>query len=127
MEKCTFCEKDIHNNNLKYCSISCRINYRKEYMQNYNLLHPNIQKIRFWIFTRDNFRCMYCGLSSIEDNIKLEVDHIIPKSKNNKTLQQLFQENKSLLVTCCQNCNLGKNKTELPIEIFNRIQQKLII
>ena len=36
---------------------------------------------RFNIFNRDNFRCTYCGRSSSEDGVKLEVDHIIPVAK----------------------------------------------
>jgi 5-methylcytosine-specific restriction endonuclease McrA len=57
---------------------------------------------RFNIFNRDNFRCTYCGRSSSEDGVKLEVDHIIPVAKGGKNTE----EN---LTTACYECNRGKN------------------
>jgi hypothetical protein len=57
---------------------------------------------RFNIFNRDNFRCTYCGRSSSEDGVKLEVDHIIPVVKGGKNTE----EN---LTTACYECNRGKN------------------
>ena len=63
----------------------------------------NCSKLRFEIFQRDNFTCHYCGRNVKEDKIKLEIDHIIPKSKKIK----LFY-NKEDYVTACQDCNRGK-------------------
>lgn len=56
--------------------------------------------MRFAVFMRDGFRCVYCG-RTIEDGVKLEVDHVYPKSKGGKDTM----EN---LVTSCWECNHGK-------------------
>jgi hypothetical protein len=56
-------------------------------------------KLRYFILKRDNFKCSICGKSSIEQ--KLEIDHIIPISKNGKTI-------KNNLRTLCFDCNRGK-------------------
>lgn len=57
--------------------------------------------LRFEIFKRDGFKCVYCGRNPKEDGIKLHIDHVIPKSKNGK-------ETLSNLVTACSECNIGK-------------------
>jgi len=55
------------------------------------------------IFTRDNFRCAYCG--KVLKDSEITVDHIIPKSRGGKW----EWEN---LVTCCSDCNQRKgNRT----------------
>ncbi len=41
-------------------------------------------KIRFTIFKRDNFRCVYCGRGAV-DNTKITIDHVIPIQKKEKT------------------------------------------
>lgn len=65
---------------------------------------------RFRTLKRDGFRCKYCGRNE-SDNIKLEVDHIIPKSSGGTD----EMEN---LITSCQECNNGKSN----IDIFNTIK-----
>lgn len=61
--------------------------------------------IRYNVLKRDNFTCQKCG-ATVQDGVKLEVDHIIPVSKGGKT-------NMSNLQTLCNRCNKGKsNKTE---------------
>ena len=57
-------------------------------------------KLRFKIFNRDNFTCQYCG-RTIKDGIKLEIDHILPVSKDGKTTSKN-------LITSCFDCNRGK-------------------
>lgn len=57
--------------------------------------------LRYDILKRDGFKCVICG-ASVEDGVKLHVDHIIPISKGGKTV-------KSNLRTLCSNCNLGKS------------------
>jgi hypothetical protein len=57
-------------------------------------------KLRFLIFTRDNFTCQYCG-RRVEDGAKLVIDHIRPFSKGGKTTEDN-------LVTACFECNMGK-------------------
>ena len=59
-------------------------------------------KLRFEILERDNFTCQYCGRNPKEDGIKLEVDHINPKSKGGKN-------EKENLITACMDCNRGKS------------------
>lgn len=58
-------------------------------------------KLRFEVFTRDGFRCRYCGRTPDRDDIKLQADHLHPKSKGG--LDEL-----SNLVTACWDCNIGK-------------------
>ena len=68
--------------------------------------------LRYNIFRRDNFKCVLCGNSPATDPMcKLHVDHILPFSKNGKTVQDNLR-------TLCGDCNIGKsNKMEI-------IQQK---
>lgn len=55
---------------------------------------------RYEIFERDDFRCQICGRSA-QDDVTLELDHIIPYSQGGKTTP----ENLRVL---CQECNRGK-------------------
>ena len=57
--------------------------------------------LRWVILTRDNFRCVFCGLSSLDDDTELQVDHLYPASKGGES--DPFN-----LVTTCQKCNAGK-------------------
>lgn len=70
---------------------------------------------RFLILERDDFRCIYCGASSIENRIKLHVDHIIPRSKGGTSKA-------SNLVTSCQGCNLEKGASLLSKEVQKRVR-----
>ena len=79
---------------------------RKEYLASKqyqrNLMTPSL---RYDILKRDGFKCTICG-RSVEDGVKLHVDHIFPVSKGGKT-------EKSNLRTLCNECNSGKsNKYE---------------
>lgn len=66
---------------------------------------------QFLIFSRDDFRCLYCGKSSIEDGVPLEADHIVARSKGGEDVAGNF-------VTACRECNRSKFDTELePAEI----------
>ena len=55
--------------------------------------------LRFKILERDEFKCIYCGSTSLEE--ELHVDHIFPHSKGGKT--DIWN-----LVTACSACNMGK-------------------
>ncbi|MCK5023305.1 MAG: HNH endonuclease [Candidatus Aenigmarchaeota archaeon] len=66
------------------------------------------------IFERDDFRCIYCGRSPIEDNIRLVVDHIIPKSKEGT--HSIYN-----LVSSCWECNTSKNTLPLKEDVYCRI------
>jgi hypothetical protein len=56
--------------------------------------------LRFYIFSRDNFTCRYCGRQS--DVVPLHVDHVTPVCRGGTN----DEEN---LITACQDCNLGKS------------------
>lgn len=62
-------------------------------------------RLRFKVLQRDRFRCRYCGSSG--KDVQLEVDHLVPRSKNGPDLL----EN---LVTACRPCNQGKKHHLLP-------------
>ena len=95
----------------KYCSLYCRrkafrTRHKSEiqkFMGEYylkNKLKLNKRKSwRFGILKRDNFTCQYCGRKAPE--VALEVDHVIPKSKKGKDVDENY-------VTSCWECNRGK-------------------
>jgi 5-methylcytosine-specific restriction endonuclease McrA len=67
-------------------------------------------RIRFIVFSRDNFTCRYCGRKPPETI--LEVDHYHPKSAGGTNRVENF-------ITSCRECNRGKgdfilNKVESP-------------
>ena len=68
----------------------------------------------FIIFERDNFRCVYCGKSSIEDSIKLEVEHIYPVRKDGDS--ELYN-----IVTACELCNRQKHTNVMKEENILRL------
>ena len=62
------------------------------------------KKIRFEVFKRDSFKCQYCG--STPPSVVLEVDHIIPVSKDGS-------DEIDNLITSCFDCNRGKSDRDL--------------
>jgi hypothetical protein len=62
------------------------------------------KRVRFEIFKRDNFTCVYCGTKP--PNTVLEADHILPVSKGGTNIM----EN---LITSCFDCNRGKSNISL--------------
>lgn len=57
--------------------------------------------LRFQVFARDGFRCVYCGRTP-GSGVILEADHVQPRSKGGlDTLDNL--------VTACMDCNRGKS------------------
>lgn len=78
------------------------------------------KRMRFEVFKRDNFECQYCGRRP--PKVPLEIDHIIPVSKNGKTT-------KDNLITACFDCNRGKSNIELddvPRPLIETIERKKI-
>lgn len=60
-------------------------------------------KLREKIKIRDNYTCQICGISiKDEPNLLLEIDHIIPLSKNGMTTEDNLQ-------TLCWKCNRAKS------------------
>ena len=58
--------------------------------------------LKYDVMKRDKFKCYCCGKSpAIDDNVLLEIDHIIAVSKGgNNHIDNLK--------TICKNCNIGK-------------------
>ncbi|HNY40667.1 MAG TPA: HNH endonuclease [Bryobacteraceae bacterium] len=60
-------------------------------------------RLRFKVLSRDSFRCRSCGASpSTQSGVHLEVDHIVPWSKDGETVLDNLQ-------TLCSACNQGKS------------------
>lgn len=100
---CAECGKTYQpkNGNQRFCSYDCaKINIKKGY---------------FIIFERDQFRCIYCGRSSIEDGVKLNIEHIIPYEKGGCT--RAYN-----LVTSCAECNLRKAVAVFGDDILERLK-----
>ena len=66
------------------------------------------------IFQRDDFRCVYCGKSSVEDQVKLEAEHVVPRSLGG-------QDVAGNLVTSCRECNRSKFDQELEQDQIDRL------
>lgn len=65
---------------------------------------------RFRIFTRDGFKCVYCGASP-SDGARLVIDHLLPYSATGKTVDENLK-------TACTECNSGKSAMILDLERF---------
>lgn len=66
------------------------------------------------LWRRDSFTCIYCGMSPIEDGVKLSSDHIVSLDKGGEhTIDNL--------VTACKSCNSSKKNKELSVDITMRI------
>jgi hypothetical protein len=61
---------------------------------------PIGKRLRFEIFKRDRFRCVYCGRTS--PVVVLHVDHFIPVAEGG-------DNDPANLFTSCSDCNLGKS------------------
>ena len=80
-----------------YC-YDCIKKIQTEEVETYS---PKGLSLRFRVLMRDKFRCVYCGRSPREDGVKLEVDHVHPKSKGGS-------DTMDNLVAACRDCNQGK-------------------
>ncbi|MGL6340322.1 MAG: HNH endonuclease [Waterburya sp.] len=56
--------------------------------------------IRVDVLRRDNYRCVFCGVSA--KKAELQIDHIIPFSQGGSNTMDNLQ-------TLCSDCNLGKS------------------
>lgn len=75
------------------------------------------KKLRFDVFKRDSFTCVYCGKTP--PLVILEVDHLNPKSKGGTDVVDN-------LVTACFDCNRGKGAKELK-DIPSTLNEKTIL
>lgn len=87
----------------KYCSRSC---FEKNESLKKSNLDSSYYKNRFFIFNRDGFKCVYCGRNPKEDNVKLQIEHILAKKNGGTNSLDNY-------VTSCQDCNLGKGTNYL--------------
>ena len=114
--KCFTCKKYFIT--LKPKKIFCKDLCRKEGNIIKGFLNNKSNNIpRFFIFKRDNFKCIYCGKTSLEDGIKLQIDHIIPKDK--KGTDSIYN-----LVTSCRDCNVSKNKNKVPNKVLIIVRKR---
>lgn len=67
---------------------------------------PLSKKLRFDVFKRDGFRCLYCGATP--EKALLQCDHIHPVAHGGTN-------DIDNLVTACQPCNIGKGATPLNV------------
>jgi len=96
IRNCIICEKEFESRNKaqKYCNVLCRFNG-----EGLKFESPSKNLLRFAIFARDNFRCVYCGISARE--YELQVDHILPVIEGGcDTVENV--------VTSCMKCNSSK-------------------
>ncbi len=119
-QKCLQCKKTYLTNHKsqKFCSIKCAARHNGNIVKNSFSGEPEPIKISiFKIHERDNFKCIYCGKSSIEDGVKLHIDHVYPLSKGGSN--HLYN-----LATCCEKCNLSKHARELSRKNIYRIWKR---
>ena len=64
------------------------------------------KKVRFEVLKRDKFTCQWCGKSAVQDDVILEIDHIVPVKEGG-------DNNILNLVTSCFDCNRGKGATKI--------------
>lgn len=68
---------------------------------------PITAQIRFNVFKRDGFKCVYCGMPGT--HCILEVDHVVPVAEGGTN-------DLSNLAACCADCNSGKGSSVIPID-----------
>jgi len=92
-------------------SLSDRQSQRRDYTR-----RGKRRRRKEWvIFARDEFRCVYCGKSSVEDGVKLEADHIVAHSAGGG-------DTAGNLVTACRDCNRSKFDEELDPDTRARLE-----
>ena len=123
---CPVCDKKFTSFSKikKYCSKKCAKKAQKQKSEEYykNNTTTAFYKLRFEIFKRDKFRCFYCGRSSIEDGITLEVEHIHPRNGKRANWEKAKKKN---LVASCRDCNTGKGNRVLSLPILKRINKEV--
>lgn len=92
----------------------CRDEYK---MNGGNAFVNGWMVLRFLVLARDEFTCRYCGRTPLEDKVKLECDHIIPRNKGGK-------DERDNLITACEDCNRGKTDVLLERSLRTKLQQR---
>lgn len=122
MKHCNKCKlnrplKEFHIDNRskdkrQYICISCKAEYDKDYNT------ANKQVNRLLLYNRDEFRCSYCGMNSLEDKIELTLDHITPKVKGGEDVA-------GNLITSCKSCNSSKCDKVFNPDLMKRIKEEV--
>ena len=75
-------------------------------------------RLRYEIFSRDDFRCQTCGRGAT-DGVKLNVDHIVPVDWDGTN-------EVSNLMTLCEECNSGKKAwvDSVPSQVMKEIMSE---
>ena len=114
--------KNIKENEKLYNNLP---DYIKSTIEEYrNTENDNIGKryvspsLKVKILKRDDHACVWCG-STVNDGVKLHVDHIIPvNSEKGRSMSTEELNNPDNLRTLCDICNIGKS---------NKLDEQLII
>jgi hypothetical protein len=83
-------------------------------------------RVRFAIFSRDDFKCRYCGKSGLNGH-ELEIDHIIPVTKfeHGYWYKEFHTLNSDIsLVTSCYECNKGKLNNLIDVNIVEELMKE---
>lgn len=122
--KCEKCGKLFHygqGNAIKLCYGCKRERAKQKSLERRKVsgVMTSWERDRFIILERDHFRCIYCGATPFNDEIKLHVDHVIPRSHGG-------DDRVSNLVTACERCNVSKgfhrHPTDIEEELINVIK-----
>lgn len=76
-------------------------NFREEDDERMDTIRTITGKTRLDVFERDDYKCQMCG-RTVEDGVKLHIDHIIPYSKGGSNDMDNLQ-------VLCHECNLAKH------------------
>lgn len=112
--QCAFCNDPyiMKRANQTYCSHYCKD------AASYSRALLKIDASPYKIFERDGFRCFYCQKSSVEDRVKLVLDHVMPRTYGG-------DNGIGNLVSCCEGCNNQKRHFLPDAETLKRVQDEI--
>jgi hypothetical protein len=86
-----------------FCSAVCSQNFNKKNKTSTRVHRKHISRyVRFAVFDRDGFRCVFCGNGPKNDSgVILEIDHKVPVCEGGS-------DEPGNLQTACKDCNAGK-------------------
>ena len=109
--------KDYWKQGIKKTKLGVRITEKIPYAPKRSGSGPQYTVLRFEVFKRDNFTCVYCGRNPDKDGISLEIDHVMPVVDGGR----MEMDN---LVTACEECNHGKGS--IPLSMTKRVAIKYV-
>jgi hypothetical protein len=111
---CPYCHLRLAGNapsEQEFCSAICERKFAKAAEA---VVIAKGDPVAFRIFERDEFRCLYCRKSSVEDRVKLHLDHVVPMSRGGSDAV-------SNIATSCRTCNLHKHAKPLLKRVERRV------